>query len=175
MKKVIDLVFGFTSKKPVIFIIIGFWMLVNVLFLPLQLKLKSMSGTMIPDIIPELNAKKLEEIFAAYGPEGMEIYNQVGFYDIFIPLSYALCFGSLIYLLFRKTSLRLLSWVPVIAAIVDYVENYYLEIITADISNIAPEVVSFTGNIINIKLVLLALTVVTILGGLVKKIILKKL
>ncbi|MFT5021212.1 MAG: hypothetical protein ACI9CU_002620 [Polaribacter sp.] len=174
MKKVTDIVFGFTSRQPVIFLVVGFWLLVNGLFLPLQLKLKSLSGTMIPDVVLGLNAEKLSEIFDAYGAEGMEIYRQVGFYDIFIPFSYAAFFGSLIYLLYSNSIIKLLSWAPVVAAILDYIENYQFNIITADISVLDPETVSLTGNVVTVKLVFLALSMTTILVGTVNKFILKK-
>ena len=102
MKNITDLLFKTISQKPYIFILTAYWVLMNSLAFPLVLKLKTLSGFSVPDMMPGHGVKELQEAFAAYGVEGMKIYEQLGYYDLFLPSSYALFFGSLIFILFRN-------------------------------------------------------------------------
>lgn len=138
MKNLTETIFGFLSRKPTIYFVIGFWILTNALMFPLLMKLRTLSGTMIPDVIPRHNAHVLTNIFTAYGTDGMTVYGKVAFYDIFYPIGYALFFGLLIYLLFKKSKLKYLAWMPILAAIFDHIENYYLGKIVANLPTIDP-------------------------------------
>ena len=174
MKKLTDILFKAISKKPIVFILAAYWVLANSLAFPLVYKIKALSGFGVPDMMPGHNLKELQEAFSAYGEEGMKIYEQLGFYDLFLPSSYALFFGSIIFLLYRNSRLRHLAWLPVITAVLDYTENYFFHIYTKDIINISADTASITGIIVAIKMTFFALTLITTLNGLVKKFILKK-
>jgi hypothetical protein len=174
MKNSTDLLFGFTAKKPIVYITTGFWILTNGLFMPLQMKLKALSGTMVPDVVPNLDKQQLESIFNAYGVEGMDVYAQVGMVDIFLPLGYGLFFGSMIYLLFKESWIRNLAWVPIMAACFDYGENYCFGILSKDVLNLDIGLISTASYLINAKLLLIGIAMTTIVSGLIKRFILKR-
>ena len=174
MKKVTDLLFKTISKKPIVYILAAYWVLANSLAFPLVFKIKALSGFGVPDMMPAHGAKELHEAFTAYGVEGMKIYEQLGFYDLFLPSSYALFFGSIIFLLYSNSRLRHLAWLPVITAVLDYTENYFFHMYTNDILNISSDTASLTGIIVAMKMTFFALTLITTLSGLVKKFVLKK-
>lgn len=152
-----------------IFIVAGLCGLTNALMLPLLMELRALSGTMIPDVIPGHDAQTLSYIFTSYGASGMEMYEKVALYDIVYPLGYSLLFGCLIYLLWSNSTIKHLAWIPVVAALFDYMENYYLATMLDDLSNIDPGLASLTGNIVTIKMLLIGTTMLIIVTGTIKK------
>ena len=174
MKKITDETFGFLSKTPNIFFITGFWLVLNILTSPLIMKLRALSGTMVPDLTPMLNTQALTNIFTSYGVQGMTIYKTFEFYDNFFIISYAILFSSVIYLLFKKTKFKHLAWIPVIAGLLDYTENYFLAKIIADVSNISKSIASIAGTIITVKILLIGITMLLIIIGLIRKFALKR-
>ncbi|MBT4099991.1 MAG: hypothetical protein HOM68_07130 [Gemmatimonadetes bacterium] len=168
MQKTTDSVFGFLAGKPVIWVVAALWAVTNALMTPLLFKLRALSGTMIPDVTPLHDAAFLTTVFAAYGPEGMEMYRQVALLDWFYPAGYALFWGALIFILFRSSRIRNLAWLPVLAAACDYAENHYLDLSASNITNIDPAAASTSGTIVLLKMLCIASSVGLIIYGLIR-------
>jgi hypothetical protein len=163
-----DRIFSRLTEKPIYTAIGVFWLISNILGVPLVFQLASISGTSVPDLTPLHNAQTLTEIFSAYGPHGMRIYEDLAFYDSFYPIAYALFFGTTIYFLYRNHLMRHLAWLPVFAALNDFIENHFFGNLAKSFPSIDPAIARFTGIIVTIKLLLVFLSVLLIIGGLAR-------
>ena len=92
-------------------------------------KIASLSGGMsIPDARMFYTFSQLQDMFQHYGTEGREMYLRLQWVDMVYPLVYATLLASLLYLVYKKTRLEMLVFVPFIAALLDYTENILLRI-----------------------------------------------
>lgn len=126
-----------TSKKPLIFILIGMLIVFNVLMNAPDLPTSTPSMQKIsPTFTPfDLQAKGYNvESFTSdldkLGAEGRSIYKNFMLCDIFFPAIYALTFSSLIFLVFRnrKNWLKFLFLIPLLTGFADYMENIFIAI-----------------------------------------------
>ncbi len=90
--------------------------------------LKNISGGYsIPDMNFYYSAEQLHELFNHFGKVGLSEYLQLQWVDMFYPVSYSLLISSLLFIAF--SSIKKLQWViylPFVAAIFDYLENFTL-------------------------------------------------
>jgi hypothetical protein len=136
MNKFISLI-ETTSKKPLLFILIGALVVFNIVMntpgLPTSTpSMQELSPTFTPF---DLQAKGYTaESFTSdlnnLGEAGRSIYRNFMLCDIFFPAVYGLTFASLIFLVLgkRRDLLKWLFLIPLCTAAADYVENIFIAI-----------------------------------------------
>tara|TARA_B110000211_G_C14062143_1_gene546018 strand:- start:1424 stop:1846 length:423 start_codon:yes stop_codon:yes gene_type:complete len=138
------------------------------------MELDELTGAAIPDTAFGINDTTLPELFTVFGAKGIEVYQQIIIYDLLLPISYALFFGAIIFLLYRGSKFKYLAWIPVCASIFDYIENYLLANCLSQFPNINNELANITGSIISIKLVFLISSLLIIIVASVQMLLLSK-
>ena len=86
----------------------------------------AVSGQGILDFEFGHSVRRINEVFSAYGDEGMALYHRVQLLDLFNPLLYSWACAMLLYVLARDTRWSWLVIFALIPGIFDYAENYFL-------------------------------------------------
>ncbi len=112
-------------------------------------------------------ANSVNSTLEAYGTEGISLYRWVQRIDLIHPLIYSLLFASLFYILFRQTRVHISIYLPLIAGILDYLENIFL----FQMVNTYPQISSSVAQIANIislaKNVILIAVIAALLVGII--------
>jgi hypothetical protein len=174
MKTLTNKIFNLLSKKPFIIFLGVVFILMNVLVIISVSELSEISDYSIPDTAFGLNETILTNTFESFGIEGIEIYQQIIIYDLFLPFSYSLFLGTLIFILFRNSKFKYLAWVPIIAALFDYTENYLLVKALHQFQEIGMILGSNIGLVVSIKMCLLLSALGILIFGSVRKMLFKK-
>ncbi len=87
--------------------------------------LKQISGGVsIPDLHFYYTAEFLQNLFTAYGKNGIEEYLQLQLVDMVYPLVYGLLLSTLLYISFKNSKMYYLIYFPFAATVFDYFENF---------------------------------------------------
>jgi len=131
-------------------------------------KIGILSGGMgIPDARMFYTFSQLQNMFWHYGTEGREMYLQLQWIDMVYPLVYSTLLASLLYLVFKRTSLEILVFTPFVAALLDYTENVLLRISILSFPDMNQKLVSIAGPVTFLKWLLLFFAFFLLLFGLV--------
>ncbi len=131
-------------------------------------KIGMLSGGMgIPDARMFYTLPQLQSMFWHYGTEGREMYLQLQWIDMFYPLVYSTLLASLLYLVFKRTRLEILIFVPFVAALLDYTENILLRISILSFPDMNEKIVSIAGPVTFLKWLLVFFAFFLLLFGLI--------
>lgn len=115
----------FTQKRVILLAII--WLITNIMFHfgPWSTSAldKVSGGVGIPDIMISYDLHKLQEVFAAYGSEGIAIYKNLQLIDFVYPLIYGALLLGLLVRLKLPISFKSLYSFPFAIVFFDYLEN----------------------------------------------------
>lgn len=129
-------------------------------------KISALSNGMgIPDAQMFYTSPQLQNMFRLYGPEGREMYLRLQWIDMVYPLIYSTLLASLLYLVYKKTRLENMVFVPFVAALFDYAENILLRISILSFPNMQDGVVSIAGTVTFIKWLLVFFAFFLLLFG----------
>ena len=112
-------------------------------------------GEGIPDATMFYTYQQLQHMFQQYGPAGRQMYLQLQWVDMVYPLVYSTLLASLLFLVYRKTRLIVMVYVPFIAALFDYAENILLRISVLSFPDMHKWLVQIAGPVTFIKWFLL--------------------
>ncbi len=131
-------------------------------------KIRALSNGMgIPDAQILYTSPQLQNMFRLYGPEGREMYLRLQWIDMVYPLIYSTLLASLLYLVYKKTRLENMVFIPFVAALFDYAENILLRISILSFPNIQDGVASIAGTVTFIKWLLVFFAFFLLLFGLI--------
>jgi len=109
-------------------------------------KIGAVSGGMgIPDARMYYSFVQLQNMFQHYGTEGREMYLQLQWVDMVYPLVYATLLASLLYLVYKKTRLENMVFVPFVAMLFDYTENILLRVNILHFPDMSKTLVNIAG------------------------------
>jgi hypothetical protein len=161
-----------TSKKAMLFVLIGALILWNILMNTPRLPTSTPSMQKIsPTFIPfDLQASGYTVESFTYdltnlGAEGRAIYKNFMLLDIAFPLIYGLTFASLIFLVFREKQnwLKWLFVVPLLTAMADYLENIFIFIGFAGFPSPDSWAVSIASGATQVKMLFNGLLILSLL------------
>ena len=113
------------SKRNVVLLAV-LWIAFNLLFhfgpWSTSALAKVSGGKGIPDLM-SYDLHKLQDLFAAYGPQGIEIYKNLQLLDFLYPLIYAALLLGLLVRLKLPNSFKVLYSYPFVIIFFDYSEN----------------------------------------------------
>ncbi len=119
-------------------------------------KIGALSGGMgIPDARMFYTFPQLQNMFWHYGAEGREMYLQLQWVDMFYPLVYSTLLASLLFLVYKKTPLWKMVYVPCLATLFDYAENILLRISILSFPHMQKWLVQISGTVTFIKWLLI--------------------
>ena len=108
------------------------------------------------------------EVFSSYSDAGMTLYLRIQLLDLINPALYSLLISSLVYLLVRRSKVIWLSIIPLLAGLLDYLENLTLYLLVQSYPDISESLVSFSSALSIIKnIALFGTTTALIAGGIV--------
>ena len=129
-------------------------------------KISALSNGMgIPDTQMFYTWPQLQNMFQHYGPEGREMYLRLQWIDMVYPLVYSTLLASLLYLVYKKTRLENMIFVPFVAALFDYAENILLRISILSFPNMREGIVRIAGPVTFFKWLLLFFAFFLLLFG----------
>ncbi len=129
-------------------------------------KIGAVSGGMgIPDARMYYTYAQLYEMFRHYGPEGRRMYLQLQWVDWIYPLVYSLILASLLFVVYKKTRLRYMVYVPFMAALFDYVENILLRVSILSFPHMHKGIVQVAGTVTFTKWFLIFVTFFLLVFG----------
>jgi len=129
-------------------------------------KIGMLSGGMaIPDARMYYTFPQLQNMFWHYGMEGREMYLHLQWIDMVYPLVYSTLLASLLYLVYKRTRLEILVFVPFVAALLDYTENILLRISILSFPHMNEKIVSIAGVITFVKWLLIFFAFFLLLFG----------
>lgn len=131
-------------------------------------KIGMLSGGMgIPDTRMYYTFPQLQNMFWHYGMEGREMYLHLQWIDMVYPLVYSTLLASLLYLVYKRTSLEILVFVPFVAALLDYTENILLRISILSFPDMNEKIVSIAAPVTFLKWLLVFFVFFLLLFGLI--------
>ena len=129
-------------------------------------KISALSGGMgIPDARMFYTWPQLQNMFRLYGPKGREMYLRLQWVDMVYPLIYSTLLASLLYLVYKKTRLENMIFVPFVAALFDYAENILLRISILSFPNMQEGIVRTAGPVTFFKWLLVFFAFFLLLFG----------
>lgn len=132
-------------------------------------KLSSVTnGYGILDFEVGYSIEKVNELFSRYEIEGMILYKQILFIDLFNPLIYSLLFSSLLYVFYKESKYAWLVYLGFLCAGLDYLENFFLFEMMNSYPDISSGVVEFSSAISIVKHSVLYLTILILVLGMVR-------
>jgi hypothetical protein len=161
-----------TSKKPFIFLLLGVFILLNILMntpgLPTSTpSMQAISPTFTPFDLQAsgYTAATFTADLDRLGQSGRDIYRNFSLLDIFFPAAYALTLASFIYLIFhqRRNWLRWLFLIPICTGLLDYVENVFIAIAFSGYPSPNSTVVALASAATQAKMIFNALLVLSLL------------
>ena len=131
-------------------------------------KLGMLSGGLgIPDAQMFYTFSQLQNMFWHYGSEGREMYLQLQWIDMIYPLVYSTLLASLLYLVYKRTRIEILVFVPFVAVLPDYIENILLRISILSFPGMNEKIVSIAGVMTYSKWLLIFFALFLLLFGLI--------
>ncbi len=124
-------------------------------------------GIGTPDARMFYTFPQLQNMFWHYGIEGREMYLNLQWVDMVYPVVYSTLLASLLYLVYKRTRLEILVFVPFVAALFDYTENVLLRISILSFPNMNEKIVSIAGPVTFLKWLLIFFAFFLLLFGLV--------
>lgn len=106
------------------------------------------------------NIEQVNSYFHAYGKEGINLYKKMLFIDIFNPLLYTLTMMIFMYKFLKNTEYKFLIFTPILAGLMDYIENFYLYKMVNFYPYIDESIVSISNRLSIIKMLVLIVTVI---------------
>ncbi len=111
-------------------------------------KIGALSGGMgIPDARMFYTYPQLQNLFQHYGADGREMYLRLQWIDMVYPLIYSTLLASLLFLVYKKTRLENMVFVPFVAALFDYAENILLRISILSFPDMHKWLVQIAGSV----------------------------
>ncbi len=129
-------------------------------------KIGAVSGGMnIPDVQMFYTFTQLHNMFQHYGTQGREMYLQLQWVDMVYPLVYSTLLASLLYLVFKRTSLENMIFIPFVAVLFDYTENILLRVSILSFPHMNEKIVSIAGVMTFVKWLLIFFAFFLLLFG----------
>ena len=131
-------------------------------------KIRALSNGMgIPDARMFYTYSQLQNMFRHYGTEGREMYLRLQWIDMVYPLVYSTLLASLLYLVYKNTRLENMVFVPFVAALFDYAENFLLRISILSFPNMQEGIIRIAGPVTLFKWLLVFFAFFLLLFGLI--------
>lgn len=155
-----------TSTKQGLLLLTVLYALVFGLIISTISKLTGITGGIgILDFDRGYTHSRVIEVFSSYGEAGMTLYSGIQLLDLINPALYSLLISSLVYLLVRHSKVIWLSIIPLLAGLLDYLENLTLYLLVQSYPDISESLASFSSALSIIKNIALFGTMSALIAG----------
>lgn len=124
-------------------------------------------GIGILDFDRGYSIERVNEVFSSYGAEGMILYSRIQLLDLFNPAIYSLFLASIIHLLWRNHNIAWVSIFPLIAGLLDYMENLSLFLLARNFPDLSIRLVNISSTLSIVKNIALFAAIIAFFIGLV--------
>lgn len=125
------------------------------------------SGAGIIDFERGYSASRVGEILGSYGPDGFALYGRIQLLDLINPALYSLIFASILHLMFRGGKASWVVILPLIAGMLDYLENVTIFLLIRSFPTISDGLVWASSTLSIAKNIALPAAVLALLVGIV--------
>ncbi len=141
-----------TSTKRGLLLLVALYALVFGLIISTINKLVHITGGIgILDFDRGYTRSRVIEVFGSYGEAGMSLYSRIQMLDLINPAVYSLLISSLVCLSVRRSKAIWLVIVPLLAGLLDYLENLTLYLLVKSYPNVSEGLVSLSSTLSIIK------------------------
>ena len=141
-----------TSTKRGLLTLTALYTLVFSLIIKTLYQLTEVSGgNGILDFDRGYSRERVIEVFSSYGDTGMALYARIQALDLVNPAIYSLLFASLTFLLWRNRKAVWVVIIPLVAGLLDYIENLTLYLLAQSYPTISADLVSISSTLSIIK------------------------
>lgn len=113
------------------------------------------------------SADTVNRLFAGYGENGMTIYKQVQFIDLFNPAVYSILFSSLLFLFYKSSKYGWFAYLGFLCGGLDYLENGFLYSLSNSYPDINGSIVRISSIVSLTKHSVLYVTIAVFIVGLI--------
>lgn len=113
------------------------------------------------------SVERVREVFGSYGAEGFALYTRIQLLDLLNPAIYSLIFACIIYLLWNTHQHIWVALIPLVAGLLDYVENLTLFLLARDFPEVSSRLVSVSSALSLMKNMALFAAIAALLIGLI--------
>ena len=124
-------------------------------------------GIGILDFDRGYSIERVNEVFSSYGTEGMILFTRIQLLDLLNPAIYSLFLASIIHLLWRDHNIAWASVLPLVAGLLDYMENLTLFLLARNFPDLSIRLVAISSTLSIIKNIALFSAIIALLIGLV--------
>ncbi|MHA1902433.1 MAG: hypothetical protein ACXADL_00020 [Candidatus Thorarchaeota archaeon] len=169
MERIIESFYKYSKPRNLGLAIIASGLIVSIMGFLTQILVYGVYGNAdMPDTRFGYSYAEIIEAFHILGPDGLIVWLQVHMLDFLFPIAYssALVFGlamELRALLQDRTILRYLIFIPIVAAIADYIENILIASQALVYPNLSETIISIASFITTMKWILLYLAFALVL------------
>ena len=123
-------------------------------------------GYAIPDLLFYYSPVQLHDLFTHFGEAGITEYLTLQWIDMIYPLVYSLLISTLLFLAFKKLKWQGTIYLPFVAALFDYLENFSLRYIASSFPGFSNGVAHLAAFCTAWKWIFVYLSILFILFGL---------
>lgn len=136
--------------------------------------LKEVSGGYaIPDLSFYYSPGQLHDLFNHFGKSGLNEYMHIQLIDMFYPLVYALLLSGLLFIAYRNSKFYWVIYLPFIASVFDYLENFMLRFLALSYPDFNDGVAHFAAFCTAWKWIFVYISILFVIAGAIKLLIKK--